>query len=130
MAQHFCLTSLTPQMTTPYYSGKYRFQVELKGLRLPVTITIPDIPDTKHGRDDSSGSLNVLAIEPHNVASDSTSQCLFTATRQSEDAQALETTTESPDIGISIGDQLDLLSVSLFCYVLTISKHNAHRALE
>ena len=33
-------------MTTPQISGKYHFQVDLKGLPLPVTFTIPDIPDS------------------------------------------------------------------------------------
>lgn len=33
-------------MTTPQISGKYHFQVNLKGLPLPVTFTIPDIPDS------------------------------------------------------------------------------------
>jgi hypothetical protein len=32
-------------MTTPQISGKYQFQIDLKGLCLPVTFTIPDIPD-------------------------------------------------------------------------------------
>lgn len=30
---------------TPQISGKYQFQVDLKGLCLPVTFTVPDIPD-------------------------------------------------------------------------------------
>jgi hypothetical protein len=33
-------------MATPQISGKYQFQVDLRGLRLPVTLTIPDIPAT------------------------------------------------------------------------------------
>ncbi|KAI0291460.1 hypothetical protein BC826DRAFT_481228 [Russula brevipes] len=37
-------SNCTP-MTTPQISGKYQFQIDLKGLCLPVTFTIPDIPD-------------------------------------------------------------------------------------
>lgn len=33
-------------MTTPQISGQYRFQLDLKGRSLPVTFTVPDIPDT------------------------------------------------------------------------------------
>ena len=33
-------------MTTPQISSKYRFQGDLKGLRLPVTITLPIMPDS------------------------------------------------------------------------------------
>jgi hypothetical protein len=38
----------SPLMTSPQtqISGKYHFQVDLKGLPLPVTFTIPDIPDS------------------------------------------------------------------------------------
>jgi hypothetical protein len=32
-------------MVTPQISGKYQFQVDLKGLCLPITFTVPDIPD-------------------------------------------------------------------------------------
>ncbi|KAH8977530.1 hypothetical protein EDB92DRAFT_1819759 [Lactarius akahatsu] len=98
-------------MPTPYYSGKYHFQVELKALCLPVTITIPDIPDATPGCDGPSGSLTVpLPTEARCVASDSTSHRLSIATQRREDAQGLGTTTDSPDISISIDDQLDLLS--------------------
>ncbi|KAI9457247.1 hypothetical protein BJY52DRAFT_1212648 [Lactarius psammicola] len=97
-------------MTTPCYSRKYRLQVDLKGLCLPVTITIPDIPDTTPGNDDLSGSLIGSPIETHCVASGSTSCRLSIATQNPEDAQALVATTDSPDIDISFGDQLDLLS--------------------
>jgi hypothetical protein len=37
--------------TMPQISGKYQFQVDLKGLRLPVTFTVPDIPDTPPSED-------------------------------------------------------------------------------
>lgn len=33
-------------MTTPQISRKYHFQANLKGLHLPVTFTIPDMPDS------------------------------------------------------------------------------------
>src|SRR6266404_6500276 len=33
-------------MTTPQISGRYHFQVDLRGSNLPITITLPDIPDT------------------------------------------------------------------------------------
>jgi hypothetical protein len=33
-------------MTTPQISRKYQFQIDLKGLRLPVSFTIPDMPDS------------------------------------------------------------------------------------
>jgi hypothetical protein len=47
-------------MTTPQISGKYQFQVDLIGLRLPVTFTVPDIPDTPSSEDhfDPSPSLD------------------------------------------------------------------------
>jgi hypothetical protein len=33
-------------MTTPQISSKYHLQADLKGLRLPVTFTIPNMPDS------------------------------------------------------------------------------------
>jgi hypothetical protein len=32
--------------TTPQMPGKFHFQADLKGLRLPVTFTIPDMPES------------------------------------------------------------------------------------
>lgn len=110
------LTVHLNQMTTPCYSGRYRFQVELKGLSLPVTITIPDIPDTTPSNDDPSGSLIVSPTETHCVASDSMSHRLSIATQRPEDDQALKETTDSPDTSIQVSID-DLLSVSLFCSV-------------
>ncbi|KAH9168277.1 hypothetical protein EDB89DRAFT_2205356 [Lactarius sanguifluus] len=100
-------------------SAGERVPVELKALCLPVTITIPDIPDTTPGctpgcdefADDPSGSLTVPPpTEARCIASDSTSHRLSIATQRREDAQGLGTTTGSPDISISIDDRLGLLS--------------------
>jgi hypothetical protein len=44
-------------MTTPHISGKYQFQVDLNGLRLPVTFTVPDISDTPLSDFDPSPSM-------------------------------------------------------------------------
>jgi hypothetical protein len=33
-------------MTSPQISGKFYFQADLKGLHLPVTFTIPDMPES------------------------------------------------------------------------------------
>jgi hypothetical protein len=41
-------------MTTPEISGKYQFQVDLRGSRLPVSFTIPDIPESPPPHPDSS----------------------------------------------------------------------------
>lgn len=114
-------------MTTPCHSGKYHFQAQVKGVSLPVTVTIPDIFDTTRGDDDdSSGFLTNSATEPDPVASarasDFTSQPFpSAATQQPEDAQASGTTaasptTDSPDISLAIND-LEILSVSVFCSV-------------
>jgi hypothetical protein len=46
-------------------SGEYQLEIQLKGLRLPVTITLPDIPDTppSEGQFDPSPSLIVTDKE-------------------------------------------------------------------
>lgn len=147
----FFIYNIHLKMTTPRHSGKYRFQVQLKGVCLPITITIPDIFNTTPGNDDSIGFLTASATEPDHVASDFTSQPFpSVATPQSEDAQASGTTTDSmttdsattdlpttdlpttdsPDISLST-NELEILSVSVFCSVCSqFLKHNTHRVLE
>ncbi|KAF8266992.1 hypothetical protein EI94DRAFT_1802305 [Lactarius quietus] len=51
-------------MTTPGYSGRFCFRVKPRGLSLPLTLTIPDIPHTMLSNGDSSGSLTVKATDP------------------------------------------------------------------
>lgn len=63
-------------MTTPQISGKYQFQVDLKGCRLPITFTVPDIPDAPseeqfdpgHSIEETSDSLTQRA-EPDPLGS-------------------------------------------------------------
>jgi hypothetical protein len=97
---------MTPPMTTrtPQISGKYQCQVDLKELGLPVTFTIPDIPDTQPSATAPTDSSYHLAInKEHSVVdiSDSTTQFSQSVTHAGLDS--------SDD-----GDQLSLLSVRAF----------------
>ncbi len=96
-------------MTTPQISGKYQFQVDLRGSRLPVSFTIPDIPDTppSDGHFDPGPSL---------VVTDEGADSVVTTS----DAHVLGAHTDSPDtttIDIE-ADRTNILSVSahLMCY--------------
>ena len=54
-------------MTTPQISGKYQFQLELKGLRLPVTFTVPDIPDTPPSEEQFDPSPSSIVTDKESV---------------------------------------------------------------
>ena len=70
-------------MMTPQISGKYQFQVDLKGLRLPVTFTVPDIPDTPASEDHFDPGSNASTTDKEtsfNETSNIHTQCTHTET--------------------------------------------------
>ncbi len=72
--------SPTPMMT-PQISSKYQFQLDLKGRSLPITVTVPDIPDTppSEGYFDPNPSLIVADKEASfEDTSDILTQCTHT----------------------------------------------------
>jgi hypothetical protein len=94
-------------MTAPQISGKYQCQVDLKELGLPVTFTIPDIPDTQPSAAEPTDPSHHPAIDKESSfvdISDSTTQFSQSVTH------TLGMGPGSPDNG----DQLSLLSVCAF----------------
>lgn len=73
------------------------------------------------GDDKPSGSLTIEpetlepeATEPDHVASGCTAQHLSLHTKRSKDKE-LGAIADSPDVGIPIDDQINILSVSVLC---------------
>jgi hypothetical protein len=91
----------TPQIL-PQISGKYQFQVDLKGLRLPVTFTVPDIPDMPPS--DEHFDPSTSSISDKETGFEETSNTRTQRTR-------IVTNTEPLDVGVN---QANLLSVSAY----------------
>ena len=88
-------------MSIPEISGKYQFQVDLSSSRLPVSFTIPDIPD-------SPPSDEYLVPNPSLVAADKRADSVVIS-----DAHTLSTHTDSPSTAVDMEvDRANLLSVS------------------
>jgi hypothetical protein len=107
-------------MTTPQISSKYHFQADLKGLRLPVTFTIPIMPEPSPSEEPLGPSHSMIFPDKdsHIVDSGMTIQ-------QPQDVvtDTSDTNTEPLETNIRIED-LDLrshLSVSTsLCCAFTI----------
>jgi hypothetical protein len=93
-------------MTTPQISGKYQFRVELKERRLPVTFTVPDIPDTPPPEEyfDPSPSLGLM---DKGTGAEETSSIHTQRTHADADTDPVD----ALHLGV---DQSDLLSVSAY----------------
>ena len=89
----------------PEICGKYRFHIDLRGKRLPVSFTVPDILDT----DDNSPPSDEL-LDPGSSSIDTDEEA------NSEDAHIPSTHANSPgpDNTIGIGVYRNLLSVGAY----------------
>jgi hypothetical protein len=102
---------------TPRISGKYHCQLDLKGRHLPVTFTMPDIPDMLPPEEPIVPGHSPIVTDKEN---DSTAwhydTLVISQQPQSVLAYTLSTTAPSPDTNSHIKDpdQLSLLSVSVF----------------
>ena len=94
-------------MTTPQISSKYHFQADLKGLRLPVTFTIPIMPEPSPSEESLGPSHSMIFPDKdsHLINSEMTIQ------QPPQDAvtDTSDTNTEPLETNIRIED-LDLRS--------------------
>ena len=70
------LTDHNSLMTTPQISSQYHYQAALKGLRLPVTFTIPVMPDSSPSEESLGLSHSIIFPDkdPHLINSGTTIQ--------------------------------------------------------
>ena len=105
-------------MTTSQISSKYRFQADLEGLRLPVTFTLPIMPDSSPS-DVPLGPSHSMILQDKDVDSHVISS--GTAIQQPQDmvTDTLGTNTQSLETNSRV-ENIDLLtylsvSISLHC---------------